>query len=164
MPKYTVTIEGFTFEVELASHVAEGQVQAWVDGIPVQVVAPSADDPNQPLEWCIVEDRPYEVMIDPNMKWIRSPEGMAALEVQDAFAPQARPPVGDGRVKAPIPGQITQVLVEMGQEVQPGQPLLVLEAMKMENEIRSPCAGVVRGLHVGVAQKVAGGDLLVEVD
>jgi biotin carboxyl carrier protein len=164
MPKYTVTIEGYTFEVELDGQRGDGPVQVWVDGAPMQVIMPELETAGQEAEYFIVDDHPYEVMIDPEMKWIRSPEGMAAMEVQDAFAPQARPPVGDGRVKAPIPGVITRVLVQPGEEVEAGQALLVLEAMKMENEIRSPRPGAVRSVHVAPGQKVGGGDLLIEVD
>ena len=63
-----------------------------------------------------------------------------------------------------IPGLITRVLVEVGDQVEAGQPLLVLEAMKMENEIRSPRAGTIKSIPVAVGDRVNSGDVLVEFD
>ena len=65
--------------------------------------------------------------------------------------------------KAPIPGLIARVLVAPGQTVEVGEPLLVLEAMKMENEIRAARAGVVQEIAVSEGETVVLGDLLVEV-
>jgi biotin carboxyl carrier protein len=56
------------------------------------------------------------------------------------------------------------VLVEEGGRVEIGQGIVVLEAMKMENEIRCEVAGVVAKLHVRPGQSVEGGDLLFEID
>ena len=66
-------------------------------------------------------------------------------------------------MKAPIPGLITRVLVRPGEQVEAGQILLVLEAMKMENEIRAPMMGTVSTVLVVPQQSVARGDMLVEV-
>ena len=49
-----------------------------------------------------------------------------------------------GTITAPMPGMVIKVLVETGQAVEPGQGLMILEAMKMENQILCPRAGVVR--------------------
>jgi biotin carboxyl carrier protein len=85
------------------------------------------------------------------------------LEIRDLEAPTVRLANPDGRLKAPIPGQIARVRAVAGQAVARGDPLLVLEAMKMENEIRSPCAGRVAAVHVVTGQIVALGQLLVEI-
>jgi biotin carboxyl carrier protein len=66
-------------------------------------------------------------------------------------------------VKAPIPGQITRLLVTPGEMVQAGQPLLVLEAMKMQNEIFAQAAGVVQAVHVSAGKTVKRGDILLEL-
>jgi biotin carboxyl carrier protein len=116
------------------------------------------------MEWFIIGRRPYEVMIDPDLAWIRSASGIHSLEVQDTEANLARPVAGDGRVKAPIPGQITRMCVAAGDEVELGDPLLVLEAMKMENEIRAPLGGRVKALKVVQGQRVALHELLVEIE
>ena len=65
---------------------------------------------------------------------------------------------------APMPGTVIRVAVEAGERVQPRQPLVVLEAMKMETPIVSPYEAVVRAIHVGEGDRVAGGALLVELE
>lgn len=68
-----------------------------------------------------------------------------------------------GNMTAFIPGTITEVYVKQGQQVQEGDPLVVLEAMKMLNEIRAPFAGEVKQLLVEKGQHVTKSQLLVEV-
>jgi len=68
------------------------------------------------------------------------------------------------RVRPPMPGKIVNVAVQEGQEVQQGQVLLILEAMKMQNEIPAPAAGVVKKVHVKPGQNVEGKDVLVEIE
>ena len=65
---------------------------------------------------------------------------------------------------APMPGTVIRVLVREGDQVQPRQPLVVLEAMKMETPVVSPYAAVVRSVHVAEGDRVAGGTLLVELE
>ncbi len=65
---------------------------------------------------------------------------------------------------APMPGTVIRVLVGEGDEVQPRQPLVVLEAMKMETPVVSPYEAVVRSVHVSEGDRVAGGALLVELE
>jgi biotin carboxyl carrier protein len=68
------------------------------------------------------------------------------------------------RVTAPMPGKLVRVLVGAGQEVEAGQGLVVVEAMKMENELRSPRAGRVKELLVREGQAVETGALLALVE
>lgn len=67
-------------------------------------------------------------------------------------------------IEAQMPGYIWKILVEKGQEVEAGQPLMILVAMKMENEIKAPKAGVVQELYVTLDQTVATGDKLAVVE
>ncbi len=67
-------------------------------------------------------------------------------------------------VTAPMPGTVIRVLVEPGAEVAARQPLVVLEAMKMETPLVSPYAATVLAVHVSEGDRVAGGDVLVELD
>jgi pyruvate carboxylase subunit B len=71
---------------------------------------------------------------------------------------------GIGAVKAIMPGSITRVLVEEGAEVSAGDVLLVLEAMKMENELHAPVSGVVKAIHVRPGEAVEMNAVLVEVE
>lgn len=65
-------------------------------------------------------------------------------------------------VSAPLPGVIKSVAVRPGEEVQAGQPLLVIEAMKMDNLLRASRAGVVKEVYASVGSQVAHGDPLLE--
>jgi biotin carboxyl carrier protein len=70
---------------------------------------------------------------------------------------------GPQRVDAPMPGKVVRVLVKQGDRVKEGQGLLVVEAMKMENELKSPKAGVVAELHAQEGQPVEAGAKLAVV-
>ena len=63
-----------------------------------------------------------------------------------------------------MPGVVISVLAEEGDRVEPRQPLLVLEAMKMETPLVSPYEAVVKRVHVAEGERVAGGALLVELE
>jgi len=67
-------------------------------------------------------------------------------------------------IKAPMPGLVLEVSVELGQEVQKGDGLLILEAMKMENVIKSPGDGVVKAIHADNGTAVDKGQLLIELE
>jgi len=77
---------------------------------------------------------------------------------------QAARAEGAARVTTPMPGKVIRVLVAPGDRVAARQGLVVVEAMKMENELRSPKEGVVRELHVSEGMPVEAGRLLVVVE
>ena len=78
-----------------------------------------------------------------------------------AAAPQAAPaPAGAQTVSAPMPGTILKVNVSNGQAVKKGTVLMVLEAMKMENEILAPCDAKVSSVNVSAGQTVESGTVL----
>lgn len=64
---------------------------------------------------------------------------------------------------APMPGTILKILVAPGEQVQENQPLMILEAMKMENEIVAGKAGTVAGIHVATGDMVNPGDALITI-
>lgn len=70
---------------------------------------------------------------------------------------------GDG-VKAPLSGSVARVLVDEGQEIEAGEVLVVLEAMKMEHTVASPIDGVLSALPVQVGHQVSSGDVLAVVE
>lgn len=79
-----------------------------------------------------------------------------------AAAPSAAPVAGDGtKVPSPMPGTILSINVSVGQAVKTGDVLLVLEAMKMENDIVAPCDGTVKQLLVSKGSTVNTDDVLV---
>jgi biotin carboxyl carrier protein len=67
-------------------------------------------------------------------------------------------------IKTSMPGKVVRVLVEKGQVVEPGLGIILIEAMKMENEIRCHRGGVVKAVHVSAGQTVEGGPPLVEIE
>ncbi len=71
---------------------------------------------------------------------------------------------GPRPVKAPMPGRVVRVLVEVGDEVAEQQGVVVIEAMKMQNELKSPKAGRVVKMAVAVGETVQQGDVLVVVE
>jgi biotin carboxyl carrier protein len=163
MNKLSVNIQGSTFEVILDQAPNATQLTVTVNGEPLRVDLSNADAILDGLEWLLVNGRPYEIDFDQNLHWIKTRDGLYSLDIHDLQATNTRPRSGDGRVKAPIPGLITRVLVEVGQQVEVGQPLLMLEAMKMENEIRAPFTGTVTAIQVSPGQSVVRAEVLAEV-
>lgn len=92
---------------------------------------------------------PLSVTLDTRRRWSRGEEGGAGG--------------GPQRLTAPMPGKIVRVLAKVGTAVQPRQPLVVVEAMKMENELRAMTRGVVSEVLVQEGQSVDAGALLLVV-
>ena len=63
-----------------------------------------------------------------------------------------------------MPGKVVEVLVAVGDEIEKDQGLLIIEAMKMENEIRATAAGKVKEIRVSPGQAVESGELLIELE
>jgi biotin carboxyl carrier protein len=83
---------------------------------------------------------------------------------QRAAARGSRETSGRREVKASMPGKVIDVLVNVGDRVESKQGLLVIEAMKMENEIKSAGAGEVKEIHVARGQAVESGEVLVVLE
>jgi biotin carboxyl carrier protein len=84
-------------------------------------------------------------------------------KLSNAASPSAH---GDNaaRIIAPMPGKVVRVLVEVGSEVATGDGILVVEAMKMQNEMKSPKAGTVVALNIQTGATVNGGDVLAVIE
>jgi len=93
-----------------------------------------------------------------------SPAVEAAPAPAAPVAPVASTPAGADAMPSPMPGNILRVLVNVGDTVTENQPLMILEAMKMENEIVAAKAGVVSGIHVKEGQVVNPGDALITIN
>ena len=81
-----------------------------------------------------------------------------------AQAAPAQAPAGGETVTSPMPGTILDVKVKAGDAVSEGQVLMILEAMKMENEIMAPCAGTVAAVNVNKGAAVQSGDVLCSIN
>ena len=169
MQRLSVSVDGYTFEVELNPAPVNGsgvmvRVFSGDEAHDILVATPDPAAPIQEMEWFLIDDHPYEVAVDPDMQWIRSRWGIFPLKIEDLDSSIHRPHISDGRIKAPIPGQITHVLVAPDEQVVSGQPLMILEAMKMENEIRAPRPGKVKLLNAEPGRRVALNELLAEIE
>jgi biotin carboxyl carrier protein len=114
----------------------------------------------------------HEVAVRPQgegIYWVSTAQGAGPVEVADPLAYLAAHTHGAGgkrrqRVDAYMPGRVTAVLVEEGAAVVKGQGIIVLEAMKMENEIRAEHDGTVSKIHVQPGQAVDLGNPLFEME
>ena len=89
----------------------------------------------------------------------------AEIERSAGALTQSGPALGGAlRLTAPMTGQVTEVLVAPGDEVQEGDPLLVIVAMKMNNEIRSPAGGRITEVNVAAGDAVDQGDHMLTID
>lgn len=96
----------------------------------------------------LIEGRPYIIAVqDERSRALASLAGGAHIS-------------GDAPIRAPMPGLVRNVLAEQGAEVQRGQTVVVLEAMKMENDLTSPRAGILKSIRVEKGQTVNQGDIL----
>lgn len=104
----------------------------------------------------------YLVQIDGTELYVELQDETALLLERLGVAPTGGS--GNVEVRAPMPGLVLSLNVEEGQMVQAGEGLLVLEAMKMENELRSTASGIIRSVHVTKGDAVGKNDLLVEIE
>lgn len=93
-----------------------------------------------------------------------APVAEVPAEPSPAPAPASSAPAGADALAAPMPGTILKVLVNVGDTVAENQPLMILEAMKMENEIVASSAGTVSAIHVSAGQTVNPGDGLITIN
>ena len=106
----------------------------------------------------------------PGRWWVSSARGGVLAEVTDPLTHLARQGAGSRgtkkreQVTAYMPGRVVAVLVAAGEPVRAGQGVLVLEAMKMQNEIQAEHDGVVKRVCVAAGEAVEGGDLLFELE
>ena len=162
MSRLLITIAGRAFEVEVITPPdSNGFTSVYVNGELLRIALPRERTVDA-IEWALVESQPYDLRIDPDLHWIESVYGHHKLQIRDLEAAVARPMSGDGRVKAPIPGLIVRVLIEPDQSVTIGQPILILEAMKMQNELVAPRTGTVTTVNIHPGQSVLLNELLVE--
>lgn len=87
----------------------------------------------------------------------------AAASAQPAPVAAVKPAAGAGTVKSPLPGVILDIKVAVGDTVKVGQRLMVLEAMKMENNVDSDREGTVKEIRVGTGDSVLEGDVLIVI-
>jgi acetyl-CoA carboxylase biotin carboxylase subunit len=138
--QYSVLMSGEWYEVEVVE---------WVDGVMVLAVAGV--------------QRQMSAVFHENRLWVDCCGQTAVVEYLPRL-PRPDAAAAAGSLRAPMPGSILAVLVEIGQRVNKGQPLLKLEAMKMEHTIRAPVEGVVTAVYYAPTDTVAADAELIRLE
>jgi biotin carboxyl carrier protein len=162
---YDVTINGKNYRLEL--NRAEGRWLCRLNGRDVEVDAILIRPDLLSLR---MGSLAYEIKLEPVASdlyvWVGS--SRFATEVRDPRSLRGRTRAGDDhgskKITAPMPGKVVRILVGPGEEVAAGAGIAVVEAMKMQNEIKSPKKGVVQKVLVGEGAAVNAGDVLAIVE
>jgi biotin carboxyl carrier protein len=159
-------------EIEIAiERLDDGRVKAVIDGVERIVEV-------RPLEngamWLLADGRSFTVDVDPGKdgELLVEVAGLqAGVRLYDPRLEQLKRaavrPKGSGGaedIRAPMPGKIVKVMVKPGDRVQAAQGLVVVEAMKMENELRAPREAQVKVVHVTEGQAVEAQEPLVTLE
>jgi len=149
MNKYQYKVQGVDYEVEIEE--VEGNIaKVNVNGIPFEVEL----------------QKPINAAKHPQLSKpkVEAPKPVAAAPVAAPAPAQPAAPAGSGSpVKAPLPGTITELKVSVGQQVNVGDVVLVLEAMKMQNNIEAEYAGTVTSITVKQGETVMEGAVLMTI-
>jgi biotin carboxyl carrier protein len=163
-----VTADGRERTVVVDGPGPDGRFRVVIDGAEHEVDAVAL----RPGTWSlIIGGRSFMVDLDRRRGGIAASVGAGEvmLGVEDALrkrlasAAGARAPARGESIRAPIAGKVVKVVVAVGDQVAPGGPVIVLEAMKMENELAAERGGTVSAIHRAAGQAVDTGDLLVEL-
>jgi biotin carboxyl carrier protein len=164
--KYTAIIDGEHVEIEL--HRRENNVIETDIGGRKYVLEAKAVQPG--VYWLNFNNQSMEMAVTPSSdSYVVSLESrQIRVEILDPRTVLRRAAqhdhAGAVEIRAPMPGKIVRLLVAEGAEVEPNQGIVVMEAMKMQNEIQSPKKGIVRKLHVTESGVVNSGDVLATVE
>ncbi len=164
MRRYSIEVDGRDFSVDVED-VAADSFQVTVEGKTVSVTLSGVHE--------LVGDADGATaapMLEPvraSAAVARPAPASAPAKAAPAKAPRRAAASAGGAagqaLEAPMPGVIQKVLVSVGTQVQRGQDIAVLEAMKMQNMIRAPLAGTVTEVAVEVGQKVGHGELIARI-
>lgn len=148
MKQYKYKVNGAQYDVTIDSIVGN-IAKVEVNGIPFEVEMQGSS--------LVEEDLPTQVADE------TAAPAVAAAPVAVEAAPAAGAPGAGAPVKAPLPGVVAKILVSVGQAVKKGETVLVLEAMKMENNITAEADGKITGICVAAGDSVMEGTTLVTI-
>ena len=144
--RFTVTLEGEPIDVD-ARQTDEGIWSILLAGASYVADVTERDG----VYLADVDGERYAIRVEEETRYIIRTRGAAGPERGQVL-------------KAPMPGRVTLIEVAVGQTVAPGDGLIVLEAMKMENEFKAAVAGMVKEIRVASGQTVNAGDVLVVIE
>jgi pyruvate carboxylase subunit B len=164
--KYVVLLDGQTIEVEVDGDrvTVDGRAHSATLGV----------ISGTPLRQLLIDGRPLTLSVQAigRGRWALTPKGERwEMEVLDERTRHIRSLAGGGDqrraagvLRAPMPGLVVRVQVQPGEKVAAGDSLVVLEAMKMENELKAGASGVVKSVRVAPGEAVEKGQVLVEFE
>jgi biotin carboxyl carrier protein len=163
---YEITIGEKTHRVELLRPGPGWRCKLDGKKLPIDVVSPQPD-----LLSILLDGKSYEVRQESSAgesvivvghkrftAIVRDPRSFSSRRRRDGGGHGIR------KISAPMPGKVVRVLAPAGTEVEAGQAVLVIEAMKMQNELKAPKKGKVTKLNVGEGTAVEAGQILAEVE
>jgi len=147
--RFQATLNGVTYDAEVT---AKGNLTSWI--VRTDAESTHAKAMNRP------NDR-----VDIWLASMPFPAIVQTLGIGGYAAPaETRAKAACDRIRALMPGRITSVLVKEGEEVKEGAALLILEAMKMQNEITSPNSGIIKRIFVREGETVKKDSLLISIE
>jgi biotin carboxyl carrier protein len=163
---YDVTINSKNYRLELER--ADAGWRCRLDGREIQMDAVLA---RRDVLSVLIGGKAYEIKRECTATdmhlWVGSARYLAELRDPRSLRSRRGADVdekGPRKLLAPMPGKVVRVLIGEQQAVEAGQSILVVEAMKMQNEIKSPKKGTIRKIHVGPGAAVNAGDVLAIVE
>lgn len=154
--KYIASVEDQSFEVEIRPND-----QLVINGVPVQADFQSVA--NQPVYTLLLNGESFEALVYPSDRGVqvllrgRLFDFMVEDERQRRLRQSSSGVTiqsGEYQLKAPMPGMVVVVPVEEGQEIQSGDDLVILESMKMQNELKAPRDGIISRVRVKAGDNV----------
>ena len=170
MPRYHVVVDDREFDVELKYHSEKYEIV--INGRTFSVESHRLGESRSLL---LVDNQTLEVDVRANGAAREKTVFMKGLEipvtVEDFHLAKLRKTAGlaagpavESSLKAPMPGLVIDVKVEVGRQVKPGDPLVVIEAMKMENIIKARGKATIKKVCVKAGESIEKGDLILEFE
>jgi biotin carboxyl carrier protein len=162
---YEITIDGKNYRLDL--NRADGRWSCRLDGrdFEIDAILTRPDVLSLRIGNLAYEVKSERLANDLHL-WVGST--CFAVEVRDPRSLRGRTRAGDDhgprKITAPMPGKVVRLLVREGEEVEPGRGVAVVEAMKMQNEIKSPKKGTIQKILVSEGAAVNAGDVLAIVE
>ncbi|MBU0545389.1 MAG: acetyl-CoA carboxylase biotin carboxyl carrier protein subunit [Proteobacteria bacterium] len=147
---YKINVDNMSFEIEVGE-LTGGTAQITVNGKPYKVIIEDYGNSNGGIVTAPVQTSAPEPVSPP----------VSTKPYVPAPAARASAPAGVGSVVAPIPGLILDIMVKVGDSVEAGDTVAIMEAMKMENNLVTNITGTVREINVQKEAQVNTGDLIM---
>jgi biotin carboxyl carrier protein len=162
---FDVTVNGRDYRVELE----QADIGSWAGLVNGERVTVNAANTGSGMLSMLIGGESYEIVASPAQQQITIGGVRYSVEVRDPRswrARRARAGAQDGakKITAPMPGKVVRVIAQPGTEVEQGEGVIVIEAMKMQNELKSPKKGKVARVLVDEGEAVNAGDVLAVIE